>query len=63
MSINLRALNDVLPLVLNDNNLYYESPPYREYLFRSTELAPIHRSLGHAPPEAAYSSLRRAYPI
>lgn len=48
---------------LEDNHLYYEGPPAGEFLFSSSELAQIHRNLGHAPAGAVYSALRRTYSI
>lgn len=58
-----RSVGVTVNLVRKFGHLYYEGSPPFEYLFSSTELAQIHRNLGHAPPGSVYSALRHAYPV
>ena len=46
---NFQALGIVVPLVRKFGHLYYEHADTHDYLFSTTELAQIHRNLGHAP--------------
>lgn len=41
LSITLRSLSIMLPLVVKDHHLYYEGPPNKDYLFISAELAQL----------------------
>lgn len=60
---HLNTLNITISLTLKFKHLYYIPHPSLDFLFSSSELAQIHRNLGHAPPGSIYSALRRAYPI
>lgn len=62
-TVNFRTIGVTLPLKLKFKHLYYEAPDTDDYLFAMSELAQIHRNLGHAPAGSVYSALRRAYPI
>ena len=58
-----KALGITIPLTRKLGNLFYEGSSENEYLFSVSELAQVHRNLGHAPAGSVYSALRRAYPI
>jgi hypothetical protein len=60
---NLRSIGVTIPLTFKFGHLYYEDATINECLFSSSEFAKIHGNLGHAPPGAVYSALRRAYPV
>lgn len=53
-----------LPLTLQFGHLYYNPCPNEHdiVLFTSSELAQVHRNMGHAAAAAACSALRRMYP-
>lgn len=52
-----RFVGVTVTLVRKFGHLYYEGSLPFEYLFSSTELAQIHRNLGHAPLGSVYSAL------
>lgn len=59
-----------ISLTLKFGHIYYEAKTDHslyidgtEFLFSMSELAQVHRNLGHAPAGSVYSALRRAYPI